>query len=208
VLVQYLGKIPKPEEIKLYTAYNNRECLHCHAGMRKYEEASSHHKNPEMLAQAATNQLSCISSGCHDTVHDVANLKDATFWTADRRRASLANAYTSLDPPAGLRRFYCPGLSAGCRRNVVLSLLPRCARHGALMLELLPWVLIHVADRDYPIKKVCRILNFWFEYRMIKVATVKLIWIIRHTANSWRELLSITRYLGSKSRELSSTRRE
>jgi nitrate/TMAO reductase-like tetraheme cytochrome c subunit len=81
VLVQYLGKIPKPEEIKLYTAYNNRECLHCHAGMRKYEEASSHHKNPEMLAQAAANQLSCISSGCHDTVHDVANLKDATFWT-------------------------------------------------------------------------------------------------------------------------------
>jgi nitrate/TMAO reductase-like tetraheme cytochrome c subunit len=67
--------------IKLYTAYNNRECLHCHAGMRKYEEASSHHKNPEMLAQAAANQLSCISSGCHDTVHDVANLKDATFWT-------------------------------------------------------------------------------------------------------------------------------
>jgi nitrate/TMAO reductase-like tetraheme cytochrome c subunit len=81
VLVQYLGKIPKPEEIKLYTAYNNRECLHCHAGMRKYEEASSHRKNPEMLAQAATNQLSCISSGCHDTVHDVATLKDATFWT-------------------------------------------------------------------------------------------------------------------------------
>jgi len=80
VLVEYLGKIPKPEDIKLYTAYNNRECLHCHAGMRKYEEASSHHKNPEMLAQAATNQLSCISSGCHDTVHDVANLKDATFW--------------------------------------------------------------------------------------------------------------------------------
>ena len=81
VLVQYLGKIPKPEEIKLYTAYNNRECLHCHAGMREYEEASSHHKNPEMLSQAATNQLSCISSGCHDTVHDVATLKDATFWT-------------------------------------------------------------------------------------------------------------------------------
>jgi hypothetical protein len=49
--------------------------------MRKYEEASSHHKNPEMLAKAATNELSCISSGCHDTVHDVANLKDATFWT-------------------------------------------------------------------------------------------------------------------------------
>jgi len=81
VLVQYLGKIPKPEEIKLYTAYNNRECLHCHAGMRRYEEASSHRKNPEMLSQVAINQLSCISSGCHDTVHDVTTLKDATFWT-------------------------------------------------------------------------------------------------------------------------------
>jgi cytochrome c-type protein NapC len=81
VLVQYLGKVPQPQDIKLYTAYNNRECLHCHAGMRRYEEPSSHHKNPDMLAQAASNQLSCISSGCHDTVHDVATLKDATFWT-------------------------------------------------------------------------------------------------------------------------------
>jgi nitrate/TMAO reductase-like tetraheme cytochrome c subunit len=81
VLVQYLGKVPQPQDIKLYTAYNNRECLHCHAGMRRYEETSSHHKNPDMLAQAASNQLSCISSGCHDTVHDVATLKDATFWT-------------------------------------------------------------------------------------------------------------------------------
>ena len=51
------------------------------AGMRAYEEASSHHKNPGMLAQAASNQLSCISSGCHDTVHDVSTLKDAIFWT-------------------------------------------------------------------------------------------------------------------------------
>jgi cytochrome c-type protein NapC len=80
VLVEYFGTIPKPEDIKLYTPYNNRECLHCHAGMRAYEDASSHHKNPNMLAQAASNQLSCISSGCHDTVHDVGTLKDATFW--------------------------------------------------------------------------------------------------------------------------------
>jgi cytochrome c-type protein NapC len=80
VLVQYFGKVPQPEDIKLYTAYNNRECLHCHAGARAYEEASSHHKNPNMLALAASNQLSCTSGGCHDIVHDVATLKDATFW--------------------------------------------------------------------------------------------------------------------------------
>jgi hypothetical protein len=50
----------------------------CHAGARSYEEASSH---PDMLALAASNQLSCMSSNCHDIVHDVGTLKDATFWT-------------------------------------------------------------------------------------------------------------------------------
>lgn len=80
VWVQYFGKIPKPAEIKLYTAYNNRECLHCHAGTRKYEETSSHHKDPNMLALAAANRLSCVSSGCHDIVHDVGTLDGATFW--------------------------------------------------------------------------------------------------------------------------------
>jgi cytochrome c-type protein NapC len=80
VVVQYFGKIPKSEDIKLYTSYNNRECLHCHAGARSYEEASSHHKTPDMLALAASNQLSCTSSNCHDIVHNVADLNGATFW--------------------------------------------------------------------------------------------------------------------------------
>ena len=80
VLVQYFGTIPKPEDIKLYTPYNNRECLHCHAGARTYEEVSSHHKTPDMLARMAANQLSCTSSNCHDIVHDVGTLNDATLW--------------------------------------------------------------------------------------------------------------------------------
>src|ERR1051325_1523047 len=29
IYVYYLGHAPKPEEIKLYQPYNNRECLHC-----------------------------------------------------------------------------------------------------------------------------------------------------------------------------------
>jgi len=80
VYVQYFGTIPKPADIKLYTPYNNRECLHCHAGARTYEEASSHHKSPDMLAQAAANKLSCMSADCHDSVHDVADLAGNTFW--------------------------------------------------------------------------------------------------------------------------------
>ena len=80
VEVEYFGKIPKPEDIRLYTPYNNRECLHCHAGARKFEEASSHHKNPELLTLVKENKLSCMSEGCHDIVHDVSTLSDATFW--------------------------------------------------------------------------------------------------------------------------------
>ena len=80
VYIQYLGKIPAPADIKLYTPFNNRECLHCHAGMRAFEEHPKHSKTPEMMQQILSNQLSCMTSKCHDTVHDVGSLKDATFW--------------------------------------------------------------------------------------------------------------------------------
>jgi hypothetical protein len=59
--------VPKPEDIKLYQPYNNRECLHCHLGARRYEEASEHHKDPKILAQAASGTL-----------------KDATFWSPSK----------------------------------------------------------------------------------------------------------------------------
>ena len=80
VYVQYLGKIPAPADIKLYTPFNNRECLHCHAGMRAFEEEAKHSKTPDMMQQILSNQMSCTTSKCHDTVHDVGTLKDATFW--------------------------------------------------------------------------------------------------------------------------------
>jgi len=80
VWVQYFGSVPKPADIKLYTPYNNRECLHCHAGARKFEEASHHVKDPNTLPLVKANKLSCMSSDCHDIVHDVDTLKDATFW--------------------------------------------------------------------------------------------------------------------------------
>jgi nitrate/TMAO reductase-like tetraheme cytochrome c subunit len=82
--IQYFGAIPKPEEIKLYEAYNNRECLHCHLGGRRFEQATPHHKSQDLLARAKSGQLSCMSSGCHDIVHDVATLKDAPVWKGAR----------------------------------------------------------------------------------------------------------------------------
>jgi cytochrome c-type protein NapC len=78
--VQYVRGAPKPEAIKLYDPFPNSECLHCHLGARRFEEGSAHNKIPNLLSQVKSNQRSCVSSGCHEFVHDVASLKDATLW--------------------------------------------------------------------------------------------------------------------------------
>ena len=70
VYVQYLGTIPK--HIKLYEPYNNRECLHCHQGARSFEEGAMHNVDAATLPAVKANKLSCISSGCHEMVHDIA----------------------------------------------------------------------------------------------------------------------------------------
>jgi cytochrome c-type protein NapC len=80
VLVQYFGTVPRPDQIKLYVPYNNRECLHCHLGQRRFEEASAHHKTPDLPSTVKSGQKSCVSSGCHEFIHDVGSLKDVTFW--------------------------------------------------------------------------------------------------------------------------------
>jgi cytochrome c-type protein NapC len=68
VYVNYLGEIP--EKIELYEKYNNRECLHCHAGARSFEESDLH---KEMRADLGSNTTSCLE--CHDTVHNVHELE-------------------------------------------------------------------------------------------------------------------------------------
>lgn len=78
VLIYYFGKPPAPGDIKLYEPYNNRECLHCHAGARSFEEGAMHNADPATLPAIKSNQLSCLS--CHDVAHDIAHLKDAKFW--------------------------------------------------------------------------------------------------------------------------------
>lgn len=77
IYVQYLGTPPSPEKIKLYTPYNNRECLHCHLGARSFMSNDVHQA---ILDQLTSNQLSCISSGCHDTIHNVGEQSKVKFW--------------------------------------------------------------------------------------------------------------------------------
>ena len=78
VYAYYIGKPSQP--IKLYQPYNNRECLHCHLGARSFEESEAHTKEPQRLSQIKANQISCSTSECHNIIHNVNQLKDATFW--------------------------------------------------------------------------------------------------------------------------------
>jgi hypothetical protein len=65
--------------IHLYVPYNNRDCLHCHLGARSFEESPTHTALHDDLV---SNQTSCLTSGCHDTVHNVAGLDKVKFWNA------------------------------------------------------------------------------------------------------------------------------
>jgi nitrate/TMAO reductase-like tetraheme cytochrome c subunit len=76
VYVQYLGKPGKT--IHLYQPYNNRECLHCHLGARSFEQGTTH---SAVMDDIKSNQLSCVSSGCHDMVHNVAGLDHLKYWS-------------------------------------------------------------------------------------------------------------------------------
>jgi len=75
IYAQYIGKPQQP--IKLYQTFNNRECLHCHAGARSFEQGATH---SAMMDDIKNNQMSCLSSGCHDTVHNVAQLDHLKYW--------------------------------------------------------------------------------------------------------------------------------
>src|SRR5438105_14904429 len=80
IYVQYLGSVPEPKNIKLYQAYDNNVCLHCHLDARSFEEHERHRKTSEMMGDIKSNKISCMTSNCHDIVHDVDTLKDASFW--------------------------------------------------------------------------------------------------------------------------------
>lgn len=71
VYVNYLGEIP--EKIELYAPYENRECLHCHAGARSYVEM--HEGDLEALE---AGEISCLE--CHDLMHEVESIADAELW--------------------------------------------------------------------------------------------------------------------------------
>jgi cytochrome c-type protein NapC len=78
VYKNYIGKPSQP--IRLYNAYNNRECLHCHLGARSFEENAVHTADAGTFEEIKSNKMSCLTSGCHDTVHNANALGDVKMW--------------------------------------------------------------------------------------------------------------------------------
>ena len=76
IYMQYVSSPPNP--ITIPGGYSNDQCLHCHAGSRKFEESPTH---SAMMDTLKSGQLSCVSSGCHDQIHDVKNLSGKKFWS-------------------------------------------------------------------------------------------------------------------------------
>jgi cytochrome c-type protein NapC len=76
--VQATGRVP--EKLHLYAPYNNRECLHCHVGARRFDEL---HRDD--MTQLVANEISCLE--CHGNGHDVEALASAEMWTEDLGRA-------------------------------------------------------------------------------------------------------------------------
>ena len=78
--VNYIKGPPDEKAIRLYEPYNNRECLHCHTGTRRFEESKVHRLESGRIEKIRNNELSCVMSGCHSTVHEVASLGESADW--------------------------------------------------------------------------------------------------------------------------------
>jgi cytochrome c-type protein NapC len=81
IWIQYLGTVPKPEDIKLYNGpYDSRNCLHCHLGARSFEEGATHNMEPGQMEAIKSGKLTCLTSGCHDVTHNVKDVSTWKFW--------------------------------------------------------------------------------------------------------------------------------
>jgi len=103
ISIQYLSTPPKT--IHMPGGYNNIECLQCHAGTRDFEE---HLARMPPLASLESNQVSCISSGCHDLMHNVSQVDHMKMWSGG---AVLTSVVFGASAPAPAKAK--PGAKAG-----------------------------------------------------------------------------------------------
>lgn len=78
IYLQYVSTPPVPASIRIAGGFKNAQCLHCHLGARNFEENAVH---ASLLDSLKSEQSSCLTSGCHDTAHDIANLSHLKVWS-------------------------------------------------------------------------------------------------------------------------------
>jgi mono/diheme cytochrome c family protein len=94
VYMTYIGTVPKT--IHLKGKYSNLQCLHCHAGARDFEE---HLAQMPPIGLLTSNRISCLSSGCHDMVHNASEVAQLKMWNGGASPAALASG-ASIPAPA------------------------------------------------------------------------------------------------------------
>ncbi len=93
--MEYLSTPPKT--LHLIGTYPNSECLHCHMGTREFEDSLAH---MPPLALLKSNQVSCISSGCHDMIHNVSKIDHLKMWTGGAVASDSSSASPASAQPA------------------------------------------------------------------------------------------------------------
>lgn len=81
IYLQYVSSPPDPASIRIPGGFKNAQCLHCHLGARNFEENAVH---AALLGSLKSEQTSCLTSGCHDTAHDIANLSHLKVWRPEQ----------------------------------------------------------------------------------------------------------------------------
>lgn len=75
VLKHFFPGDNKDAPFHLYDPFLNRECLHCHAGARTFEESEYHE---DVLEDLKNETISCLD--CHYTSHGIETLDEQTLW--------------------------------------------------------------------------------------------------------------------------------
>jgi cytochrome c-type protein NapC len=88
VYMEYVSTPPKT--IHLDGRYSNLQCLHCHAGMRTFDENPTH---TAIMGSLKTDRTSCIS--CHNTIHNAAEVDRLKMWVDGDAPAPVAVPATS-----------------------------------------------------------------------------------------------------------------
>jgi len=77
IYMQYVTTPPNPASIRIDGGFKNAQCLHCHLGARDFMENPVH---SAMMGSLTSEQMSCLTSGCHDSAHDIEQLSGAKLW--------------------------------------------------------------------------------------------------------------------------------